>query len=460
MSIAPTLIDNDLNDIKSMGISTMNNFSVDIVIHTSEDDYPVNYELIKYFDITRNYISDLSEKVTFTFTIGLGDFAYYLLPNRSLLECTITTKIRDGFGENREISNRYRLLLTNLDVGMDDPRLTTVPIEELNKSDMIDMTCECIPREFEVAKSIPALVNLNFVTVKESILYCFYRAFSKNPPTIDDTPLSFGLNIVEPNNTTKMSKIDSIQDAKYTNITALNFPTYLQETKGVYNGSIGTFIQYYSYKDQEKKWFINVYPIIDPDSFHSSKTTNKCIIYLPNSGMKIDFSEATFFRDGDILKIAGTSESMILDKDDDVIRNTGTSVVNVHPKSLLNGQTTVKSDNKLQYDKNEINRVTDLKKLKDSTDNTVFVGPNGNMYKVRSELLASDLIMFDITWKYGNPNEIYPAMPVQVFRETLKEGIITYTGVILGTLSVFSKRDNMNVVKLTVGVKKDVKSEE
>lgn len=458
MSMAQTLIDNDLNDIKAMCISTNGNFSVDIIIHTSETDYPINYELIQYFDITRNYISDLSEKVTFTFTIGLGDFVFFLLPHRSLLECTITTKIKNGFGDTDEISNRYRLLLSNLDIGMDDPRLTTVPVDELNKSDMIDLSCECIPREFEVTKAVPALVNLNFIKPKDSILYCFYRAFIKNPPTIDDTPVSFSFRIVEPNNTTIYSKIDSIQDAEYANITALNFPTYLQETKGVYNGSIGTFIQYYGYKD-EKSWFINVYPIIDTDSFNDSKVKNKCIIYLPNTGMKTDFSEYTFFRDGDILKIAGTSESMILDKDDDVIRNTGTSVVNIHPKSLLNGQTTVKNDNKLEFDKNEINRVTDLKKLQDGTDNTVYVGPNGNMYKVRSELLASDLVMFDVTWKYGNPNEIYPGMPVQVFRETLKDGIITYTGVILGTLSVFSKRDNMNIVKITVGVKKDVVEE-
>lgn len=446
-------LERDVKDITSRSLSTLNNFEPSITLHTEKKDIQINYEMILFLDNKRDYVTELSEKYFVQFLMPTGDFIYDVFKERHNLEITITINTVDGYDKTITMSDRFKAVLSEVNKGYDEPSFMSVPREELNKGDITPVTIEATSRVFEVIKNIPANCNLSTVTVEDAIYYGFQEGLEKSQPAIEGQPVDITFDIAKPHNNITYNKISTLSSGVYKNVSMLQIPTYLQEEYGVYNGGICTFLQKYCH-EQKFQDSVFVYPLYDFFEYDNTENNNRMSVYIPMTG-KYDLSEGTYFRDGDILKVLGTSDSAIDDKDEDVVRNVGTTTVNVHPKSLLN-RSAVKVDGEKDayYDQKEISREDNFNSLRDGSTNIKYVGTEGNMYKVRSEMMVASSVAFEISWLNGNFLEVYPGMPVCVMRETMSNGIITYKGRITSCYSSFSKTRNTNMVKMTAICKK------
>lgn len=448
-------ITQDIDDIVKKGYTTLECFSIEATLHLEEDDIKVEY--IENYDIARNFVTDLCDSVTLTFNVSGGTLVNDIYPNRDNLEMTIKTETLDGNGETVTKEVRYKCIVTNMYTAMQNPALSSTDRETQDKSFMIPLTVECSPREFEVLKNVYTFLNIRDATVKDSIYAAFYKIKEKGCFQVEDQEVELSFSVVEPDNKIEYSSITCFVDHDKGAVPVLDYPTFAQSKFGVYNGSIGTYIS----KEGEEN-IIYVYPLLDYRSYErEEEEVKKLMVFVPNRFEDGDFAENTYYEDGGILRILTTTSINGLDKGQDELRNVGTSVSTVHPKSLINRQTTKKEGEKVTYDKNEIARTNDYSEMKDGTVNVKIDGVTGNMYESRSKIIAADMVYFDLTWINGNPDIITPGMPVQLLFENIgADKITTYTGRVHTLFASYSGMKKMLMAKLVICVRKDPEEEE
>lgn len=446
----------DVEDVSNRKISTLNNFSVKLTLHTTEQDYDIDWNHIKHFDCTRDYLDDIGERYFISFTMPTGDFIHDIYPLRNNLEMTIVINTINGKKEKITFQDKYKCFLSNIHTGVDLPGLMSTPKETLNQGDVFMVDVECISRTLEVLMNLPGICSLSSATVEDAIYYMFQKSLTKSKPTIDGQDVSLKYNIITPHNTLELSVISSMF-TPYDDLTLMKFPTYIQDTYGIYNGGIGTFLQKSLSDDGTFNDVIYVYPVYDYESYNNTEIKNKLSIYIPMTG-KYDLSEGTFFRDGSVLKAIVSTDSIHQDKGEDDIRILGTEVINIHPKSLVNRSATSNDgEEEMYFNKNKISRSNEISKTSDGTSNVKYIGLSGNMYKERSDMMIGSGIGFNMRWYNGGYLEIYPGMPVCIMRETQKEGIVTYYGKILNVYMSFDRTRNSSIVNLKAIVKKEEK---
>lgn len=456
--ITSGLLARDIEDVTTRGISTLNNFYCNVILHTEKDDIQIPFDNIKFIDCKRDYVSDLGERYLLLFVMAMGDFVYDVYLNRNNLEMTLEFKVVDGEGKLLEFKEKYKCLLNNVHQGMDAPGIIGTPREVLNQGEIIPVNVECVSRTLESLVNLPANCNLADCTVEDALYYGIHQAISKNKPQIDGENVKLVFDITKPHNTLSYTKISTLNTG-FTNLTMLRLPTYLQETYGVYNGGMSTFLQ--STKvGKETKDVISIYPTYDYTSYNDPKVKKKACFYIPMTATS-DLSEGTFFKDGDVLKAIVTTDSFNVDKGDDDIRSKGTEVVFTHPKSLLN-QSGTKSDGekKLQYDRDKIANVTTIHKTSDGTSNVKYLGVTGNAYAVRSDIMIASAVGFEMTWLNGAWYEITPGMPICILKETQQEGIVTYYGKIVGLYMSYDRIKGSSVVTVKAICRREVKEGE
>lgn len=447
-------IKKDIDDIAIKGYTTLNTFYIEAILHLEEEDIKIEY--IEYYDIVKDYVTSLCDSVTITFNIGAGTLINEIYPNRDNLEMTIKTESIDGSGELVETETRYKCIITDIHKAMQNPMFTSTDRDTQDKSLVLPLTAECSPREFEVLKNVYTFLNIRNATVKDSIYAAFYKIKEKGCFQVEDQEVELTFSVVEPDNKIEYSSITCFVDFDKGAIPILDYPSYIQHKLGVYNGSIGTYLC-----KEEDENIIYVYPLLDYNSYDKEIEGNKLMVFVPNRFEDGDFAENTYYEDGSVLKILTTTDINGLDRGEDELRNVGNTVSSVHPKSLINRQTTKKEGEDVTYDKNEISRTNDYAEMKDGTVNVKVEGVTGNMYESRSKIIAADMIYYDLTWTNGNPNIITPGMPVQLLFENIGEDKIkTYTGRVHTVVGSYSAMKKMFMVKLVICVRKDPEEEE
>lgn len=451
----------DVIDISSRKISTLNNLSFSLTLHTQDEDIEINENHVEFVDCRRDYVNDVGERYFINFSFPMGDFVYDIYPNRNNLEMTIKINTISGTGENIQYVDKFKCFLSDIHKGMDLPGMMSAPRDVLNTGEIFQVNVECISRTLEVLMFLPGKCFISNATIEDALYYIYHNSLTQLTPSIDGQPVSLIYNIVEPHNKLKLSSITSIFEGAYNNITALTIPTYLQEKYGIYNGGIGTFLQkQYIKKSKEFKDTISIYPIYNYEAYNDPKVKDKLSIYIPMSG-EFDLSEGTFFRDGDVLKAIVTTDSIHKDKGEDDIRILGNSVVSIHPKSMVNrSATTNDGEKEMYFDKNKISRENAINKSTDGTSNIRYIGLSGNLYKERSDMMIGSGVGFSMIWNNGSYLEITPNMPLCIMRETKNDGIITYYGTVTSVFMSYNRRKQSNVIRIDGLVKKEEKSKE
>lgn len=449
--MAESLLKLDIEDLLDAAISNKDVSSVSVVIHTTDDDITPTF--FDTFVVTRDYIRNVTDYIVVEMDLGLGDIYYDVYPNRGNLEVSLTFQNRDKEGEEYSYTERYKAVLINLSHNMDNPLYAKSSQEELNQTVVGKLCVQCYLREYEAIRNLPSVCNASMATVQKAMELVLSRSTIGKDIKIDGNALDYNLDIREPDNKEVYTKIQV--ETQGTIPTLLNFPSYLQAQKGVYNGHIGTYIQRYTQKNDGSKTLF-VYPLIDTELFDSSD--NNCIIYLPVDLMISKFADKTYYQDGDTLKILAADINRSKDTAKYEVLDKGSGIAYSHPREILSrGMVQLDEKGNANYDRNKSVQQQDLGTLEDGTSNILYKGMSTNNFISRSYILENDLIYMDLRWNCSNPDLIYPGMPVNVYKEELNKEITVYTGNIVKTFTLYTQISKTFTSSLSLSLKKKEK---
>lgn len=392
VQIENTVLGNEIFNIIGNPAAEVYNVTHKILLHTVELDIPIR--IIESVETLRDYNSNISDYIVATFIMEMGDYIKDVHPFRNNLELSITKNI-NGI----KFRNRYKFVILNNKTGINASRYTRSTREELNKLEQARVIGQCIDITVEALRSQNVSGIYNHTDVGTTINNCMLNAID-----------SIKVNGVTPKIFFNMIPVHNHRSYQHvmipTGTKVLDLPTYLQETTyGVYNGNIGTYIQRYNCKNCPEIGLF-VYPLYNSETFDTTK--KKLIIYGVNS-VKYEMTENTYMVDGDLVKIISGGSTRSLDNADNDKLNDGSGYTATDSNLLLERNLTVTPGGVL-VDTDKTNTSGIIRTPADGNKLTKYLGPNDNKYKYRSDILKSEMAIFQITWNFANPDLIYPGM--------------------------------------------------
>lgn len=383
----------------------------EVTIHTADRD--ISVAALKTVEVMRNYSKHIGDYVLVGFNMFGGDFIKDIYPHRDNLEITISVYNRYT---NETISdNRYKLVLVNNNANVYGSKYTLSEREQLNRTEYIYVEGQCIDRMVEGLRLLQVEGIYENNTLKDIMLAELTEKI--NGLQIDGATPEFDIDIVEPINKDIIKQL-----ILPTGIYALDFPSFLQNTcYGVYNGGIGTYIQYI-----DNKPTLFIYPLYDVNRF--DEVEKKCIVFYAGNNL-YNAMDNTYKQDGDVLKIIAGTGLRSIDSGENEFMSEGSGYIRVLPQQMMNRNVTV-SDDAMNLDSDTQLEGTKFKDRLDGTERPIYLGNEVNMYKFRSEINKRALGTYQFQWHFSNPELIYPGMPIQYVFEDDKNGITKLTGII------------------------------
>jgi len=376
----------------------------ELIIHTVNDDIKV--DKLKTVEIMKDYNVNIGNYIYIDALLPMGDLVKDIYPYRNNLEATVV----DIIG-NKKKYNRYKLILLNIDDSLGSGRYIKQTKEELNKNEAVNITGQCLDRYVEAIrlKSISGIFRE--LTVSNLIKGLFLEEI-KNIK-INGNPIDITISMVKENNDRVYEHIIVPSGTKL-----IDLPTYLQETKyGVYNGSIGLYIEKY----QKGTYFkeckatecievinISIFPLYNTEVVNTAK--HKLIIYgVPD--VKYSQIENTYLVDGDDIKILSTDDSKKINKSDTIFADVGSGYVNLDVAKVMHRPVKVTKDKVINNYK-DINNESIIKAKSDASAFKVVKKPTDNLYNVRSSYLQANGDLIQLQWKFSNAKYLLPGMAV------------------------------------------------
>lgn len=418
----------DIDHIHDTAISNKDYVGVSIILHTRDLD--IVPESIKEMNIIRDYVTNTTDYISLYISLGLGDIVYDVYPHRGNLEATVKVTNLDGEGNKTTSLNRYKAVLLDLDKDYDSPFFRMNTQEDLNKSGVIVLKVQCYLREYEAIRNIPIVCNLSNTTVEKAMKTVLGRATSNTPIKIDGSDVDIDVDIVPPHNKESYGRLQYLSEGATDTI--LNFPSYLQHIKGVYNGHIGTYLQDY------KKPTIFVYPINNKNRYE--EVEDKIDVFLPYDVRLSKFSEKTYIQEGSVLKIAGSEVKGTGDNRKNNLLDKGSGIATFNPTFATTRSTVKEDEGVVNFDPSEVVTVNSRGSVDDGTENIKYGGTSTNNYELRSKIMDNELIFMDFTWRFCNTELIYPGMPISIYSEQIDKTINVYQGIVGKT---FTKYDGI-----------------
>jgi hypothetical protein len=387
VQVENSILAKEVNDIITNTKSDKHNVEYDVTIHTVDIDYSVS--IVESIEILRDYNVNIADYTVLTCMVPAGDYVKDMHPYKDNMEVTLTRKI-NGY----ELKQRFKLVIMNNKGEIEGTRYDNSTREELNKLEMIRIEGQCIDRVSEALR----LVYVDGVYRSTDIDKLLKVKFDNGI-----APLGFKdnliVNLIKPDNTREYDHIEVP-----TGLDLFNLPTYLQNTHyGVYNGNIGTYLQYYN-----EKTTIFIYPLYNSKRFDTSE--KKLMVYGVSSA-KFDYVEHTYFKDGDIVKILAGKSTIGINDGEDSFMDSGVGFTNTDPNKIITRNSNV-NDDEVTVDTEQMNAGQKFKNKADLGDKTVHLGPVDNMYKHRSDIVKRSMAVYQIQWNHCDPDLIYPGMPV------------------------------------------------
>ena len=138
--------------------------------------------------------------------------------------------------------------------------------------------------------------------------------------------------------------------------------------------------------------------------------------------------EHTYLVDGDVVKIVAGSSVKAVDNGENDILNSGSGYTAIDTTSAINRGVVV-GDGGVEVDQKNINNGAITKKGA-SGNLTRHIGPEDNLYKYRSDIVKTTMMIYQIQWNHCNPSLIFPNMPVQYTYIDNYENIIKLKGTV------------------------------
>lgn len=422
----------EINKIANNQNSSNYRISYDVIIHTTEIDYPV--KIVESIEYHCDYNSSLSDYIILSCLIPAGDYVYDIHKNRDLLEVSFIKNVNGGYynsnvKQDNKLIKRYRLILLNNKNSLDGTRYSSSSKEELNALENIRLEGQCINKTYEKIRLSRIDGVYRNTTIDKLIRYSFSKELSKiNGDDKDKYRVTIDPIIND-------SVYDHIEVPTGTKL--VDLPSYIQNSYyGAYNGDIGTYITEDMIIEDDNIKFINtafIYPLYDTKRFN--RDDKKLIVYS-TPDLKYSQVEHTYYVDGDLIKIIASHDAVGFDTATDELVNEASAITYSKPDDLIM-RNSVTTDKNTVVDANIINSGELNNELRDGTLNTVHLGAEANIYKYRSRLVRNTMMLYQIRWNYCDPDLLFPGMPVMYIYE--KEGkLIKLTGIVQSFYSMYT----------------------
>jgi len=405
VQVEDSILAKEVNDIITNTMSDKHNVEYEVILHTVDIDYTVS--MVESIEILRDYNSNIADYVVMTCMMQAGDYIKDIHPYKDNLEVTLTRKINDA-----HLKQRYKLVIMNNKGDIEGTRYDNSSREELNSLEMIRIEGQCVDRVSEALR----LVYVDGVYRLTDIDRLLKVKFNTGVE-----PLGFEgnliIDLVKPDNTREYDHIEVP-----TGLDLFNLPTYLQNTHyGVYNGNIGTYLQFYN-----NKTTIFIYPLYDTKRF--DKAEKKLMVYGVSSA-KFDFVEHTYFVDGDLVKILAGKSTVGVNDGEDALLDSGVGFTHTDANKIIERNSMV-TDGEVNVDTEHMNTGQIYKNKADQSNKSVHLGPVDNMFKHRSEIMKKTMAVYQIQWNHCDPDLIYPGMPVMYIYLKDEDNVVKLKGIV------------------------------
>jgi len=419
------------------GTSSVTSYKAIIAILPDENDtyqttqwvYPLQ---INNINILRDYVHNFSDIITCTMQIPIGQYTYLLYPKRAKLEVTLIKTIKNINGEevtgnNIESEKFYGFLIK-------PPNPATIA----NGAEMID----------QGTLDLKGVLDINFQLVSEAVTKLKAITFST---IVRNTALDDLMQTVLPTEMQKLQLDSSVamqdfelspidNDTTYdailfpTGFRLIDMPDYLQDTYGLYNAGMGSYIQ-------NRTWYI--FPLYDNSDYDQLlRTVNFHIV--PKK--KYNGVEHTYIVNKDSINILITSDTKFKDDAGTGQYNAGNGVRYVDANNVVDGYGTTK-DNKITINRQD--NVSEYIVNNNPKNINVVSTPTNNVtanpFKANSELTSRIGGTVRLTWQNSNPSLLLPSMKCKItyFDEGITKEIY---GLVLKSQNITVKNSDINTV--------------
>lgn len=405
VQVENSILAKEVNDIITNTASDKHNVEYEVTIHTVDIDYSVS--MVESVEILRDYNSNLADYTILSCMIQAGDYVKDIHPHKHNLEVTLKRKINDV-----ELKQRFKLVIMNNKGDIEGGRYDNSSREELNSLEMIRIEGQCLDRVSEALRLV-YVDGVYRLTNLDKLMRVKFDMGIK--------PLGFRdnliIDLVPPDNNREYDHIEVP-----TGLDLFNLPTYLQNTHyGVYNGNIGTYLQFYN-----EKTTIFIFPLYDTKRF--DKAEKKLMVYGVSSA-KFDHVEHTYFVDGDIVKILAGKSTIGQNDGEDSLLDAGVGFTHTDANKIIERNAHV-DDKEVTVDTEQMNAGQKYKEKADYSNKSVHLGPVDNMFKHRSEIMKRTMAIYQIQWNHCDPDLIYPGMPVMYIYLKDEDTVIKLKGIV------------------------------
>ena len=378
---------------------------------------------VEYYSMSRDYSSgQLGDIINLEVQFGYGDFAHDIIPYRDDIMVELE-KIPLGLLDNtqdmtsRLSVKRYKGVLSMS--GNDDPTLTGKNAQLKSKEDMnqIGLATVSIQLVDEIVyKMMMVSCGETFrkVTTRD-IIVSTYTRYAAMLGGNEDTKLK-AIDFAEGYNKALRHQV-TVPDG----LPLKDLPAFVQNKEGgVYATGLGRYIQ---------NQVLHVFPLYDTSRYgKNTKVLN--LINVPNERYK--GAENTFKDSPRSLTVLATGDASAIDEGLAAQVQYGNGLRFGNANSILQ-EYGINKDNRMLVDKaSNVSEVVG-DNLKDGLNNMRWSEDRmtSNPYKQYSDLARRQGLGLKMDWINGNPDLIYPGMPVKF--QTISNNLIkTYHGVVLG----------------------------
>ena len=405
MSIEKTLIGSEVQEILGTPNGAIG-IVYEIIIHTVNDD--IKIDKLKTVEVMKDYNVNIGSYIYIDALVPMGDMVKDIYPYRNNLEVSLIEI--DG---TKKSAKRYKLILLNVNEDLGSGRYKKLTRKELNDSEALNITGQCLDRDLEAIRLKSVSGIFRSLTVSELIKGLFLDEVKK--VKVNGNVIDLTITMVGENNDRVYEHIIVPNGTKL-----IDLPTYLQETKyGVYNGSIGLFIEHYRKGTYFKECSdangecvdvlnISIYPLYRTDVVEDAK--HKLIIYgIPD--VKYSQIENTYMIDGADIKIISNDDSKKINESDTIFADVGTGYINLDVAKVMHRPVAVTE--KAVFNSSDVtNTKSNIKERTDASAYKVVKNPTDNLYNVRSSYLKANGDMFQLQWKFSDAKYLLPGMAV------------------------------------------------
>jgi hypothetical protein len=411
-----------------------------VVLHTADDHIFV--DLLESVEILRDYVNNIADYTLVSFQLYIGDYVKRIVPFMNNLEMEVTMTWYD-----RTFTSKYKFVIVNNKGAVNGSQYNHMTLEELNKQGQVSVEGQCVDKVVEALRTLTVDGIYNYTT-PAAVMRGVIKQSAKELSLGGDT-LDIDINLIKPNNQKLYRHINLP-----TGINVFDVPSYIQNTEyGIYNTGIGTYFQPYgatTAEDNIPRDTMFIYPLHNPLLYEEAE--KKLMIIVEPTGM-YKHSEYTFSTDGDIVKIIVSGNIKNFDNGDNDMMNEGSGIISSNPLTAITGNKLVTDDEVKSLGEIHLSGEK-FKDRKDGVTKPKYVSATANMYTHRSDIAARNLAMYQVEWRFCNPDLLYPGMPTAVTFVDVELGPLTLKGSLQSVYIKYSKLNASTSALLNIMVEK------